>query len=77
MAANRFLAITSVVSAAVNLVGNYVLGHALGVPGIALSTAIVYLCTFAMLFGFVAMRLRRAEQDAALLTHEPAPHAEP
>ena len=57
MLASRFMLLTTAVNFGLNIAGNYYFAKFMGVEGIALSTAIVYFVSAAMLFGFLAVQI--------------------
>lgn len=65
MSANHLLMVVSFLNLIVNVVFNYVLMQFWGIVGIALSTSVVYLLSFAVLTRMVWVELRNAQSHAA------------
>tara|TARA_R110002096_G_scaffold385536_1_gene579367 strand:+ start:1390 stop:2757 length:1368 start_codon:yes stop_codon:yes gene_type:complete len=59
MLASRFMLLTTVVNLGLNIAGNYYFARFMGVEGIALSTAVVYLISAAMLYTFFVIQIRK------------------
>src|SRR5262249_19546958 len=62
MRANTMLLWVSAINITLNIVLNYILMRKIGVAGIALSTSIVYIISFAFLFAYYRIKLKESSQ---------------